>query len=348
VKPGPGTGGRGFSRRRFLVLSTTLAAGQALAPFLALGKRRSSAASPLSRAAFTMGSIVTVTAYCTDRARCDHAIDEAFREMKAIDALMSVFDPASQVSLLNRKAGKGEVSVDSRLAGILDDARRYNALTRGAFDITLEPLMELYGFRDKETPRQFPADRQIASVLDAVGTEKLSLDRENSSAGLLCDLTKIDLGGIAVGYALDRAVGILREEGIESAIINHSGDIYAIGTPPGEESWEIGITDPLDPERLSTSVRIRDRALSTSGNYRNFVKAGGITVGHILDPSDGRSAERVLSSTAIARTCVEADALSTGFFVLGIERSRSVIGEAPGAECVFISRDGAGESVITV
>ncbi len=333
-----------LSRRQFLAIAGGAATASLISPFFALanhGPRRCE----IRRAAFTMGSIVTVTAYCRDEALCDHAIDAAFHELKTIDKLMSVFDPGSEVSRANHAAGNEGMHVDPRVIEIIEFARTYSSITGGAFDITVEPLMELYGFRDEESEHGFPTDAEIARTLDAVGMQNVSIDPKTSQLGLTRPGTEIDLGGIAVGFALDRAADILRSNGVESALINHSGDIYAIGSPPDRDAWEVGITDPLDTGKIAATVDICDQALSTSGNYRNHVEVGGRTIGHILDPASGRSAGSILSATVVARAAVEADALSTGLFILGVEKGRAVVATLDRVSMIAISRRGNGELI---
>ena len=174
----------------------------------------------------------------------------------------------------------------------------------------------------------------------------VAFDAKRSVVNLTSASTKVDLGGIAVGFAIDRAITILKNYGIESALVNHSGDIYALGSPPDEDAWDVGIVDPLNPENVITSVRICNQALSTSGNYENFVEAEGKTIGHLLDPISGRTASKILSSTVIAPGAIEADALSTGFFVLGIEKSKTIIRQSEGLRCIAIVRDGGNEMVL--
>ncbi len=335
------------SRRDFLKLSSSLLLGTTLRPFSAF----SSDHKPLKlieRTAFTMGSIVTVKAYCSDEELCNKAIDEAFHEMKIIDKLMSVFDVKSQLSLVNSYSAEKEVPVDSRIIEILQHAKQFSLLTNGAFDVTIEPLMELYGFRDDRSLHRFPSDKQIAETLDAVGMNNVTINEQLSTINFEQPKTKLDFGGIAVGYAIDRTVSILKSYGVESAIINHSGDIFAIGTPPNEDSWEVGITDPLQTENIITTVHIKDQALSTSGNYQNFVKAEGKTIGHILDPSNGRTPANILSGTVIAPTAIVADALSTGFFVLGIEQSKPIIRQSKNIRCIAVLQDGAGKNIVEI
>ncbi|MBI5216694.1 MAG: FAD:protein FMN transferase [Ignavibacteriae bacterium] len=333
-----------FTRRKFLRLSSLLTVGASLIP-LKIFSKEILQLKEINRAAFTMGSIVTFTAYHEDERLCNNAIDEAIKEMKTIDKLMSVYDVNSHLSLVNCHSIKQEIAVDFRIIEVLEHARKFHQLTGGAFDVTIEPLMELYGFRDDKSLHHFPTDKQIAQVLDGVGFHNVSFssnfertttnpktqnskhlisnrkpETENSKLGvvnLLHENTRLDFGGIAVGYALDRAVNILKRHGIESALINHSGDIFSLGTPPYEDAWEVGIVDPQNTEEIMTTVKIKNQALSTSGNYQNFIELNGKRIGHLLDPRTGRSASSILSGTVIANTAIEADAFSTGMFVMG-------------------------------
>lgn len=304
-----------LSRRTFLRLGSSVALGLAAVPAWRILARTAPSAS-VERAAYVMGSIVTVTAY-GDESVCNTAITQAFRSMKAVDALMSVYDPRSPLSALNRSGGLGPVAVPTELTALLQASREFSRTTGGAFDVTVKPLLELYGFLDAPVPRRIPDDRTIAATLDAVGSRHLLIDEAHSTVAFGSPHTRIDLGGIAVGHALDRAGAVLRAHGVESALVNHSGDLLAIGAPPGETGWEVGITDPVRNDELCTSVRIRDEALSTSGNYRNFRRIDHRTFGHIVDPAVGRPSEAALSTTVIAPDATTADALSTATFVLG-------------------------------
>ena len=158
----------------------------------------------------------------------------------------------------------------------------------------------------------------MAAALDAVGFQNVKLDLSRGTVGLAHRSSRIDLGGIGVGLALDRAAAALRSMGVESALINHSGDILALGAPPGSEGWEVGIQDPEDPEGTIASFSLRDRSVSTSGNYENFIGSGGRRIGHIFDPVTGRPPSRYLSVSVMAGSSLSADALSTGFFTGGI------------------------------
>ncbi len=341
------------SRRTFLKDGALICAGVVLvSPFSYFLKspslRRDSIL--VQRATFTMGTIVQASVVGDSHSHCNHAIDLIFREFYRIDRLMSVFKTDSQISQINRQAGRASVHVDGSVLEILGLANQVSSTTNGAFDVTIEPLMELWGFRSEAHlqagSQRRPSDREIAETLHAVGHHNVIIEQNSLSVVLAHPRSRIDLGGIAVGYSLDRAAEILRAEGVESALINHSGDLFALGSPPDSDAWEVRIADPLQPERACTSVQLRDRAMSTSGSYGNFREIESERFGHIIDPTDGFPSEAVLSTTAIAPNAVAADGLSTASFVLGPERSEAVLRRFTDVELIsIIRRDGKLELV---
>ena len=338
-----------ISRRGFLQKAGKLTLGvSVLSPFLSFGKNlgREHSLSRYYKAAYTMGTVMTVEAFAEKADQCERAVHEAIDEVKRIDRLMSVFDSSTQLSTVNQMAGKSDVQVDGRLVDVLESSLFYYGITDGAFDPTIEPLMELWGFRDRERSRK-PTDRELHRTAEAVGAKNVSIDRRNSTVALLRERSKLDLGGIAVGYAVDRAVGILRRHGVEIALINHSGDIYALGSPPDEDGWLVGITDPQHPEETITSTRVKDKAISTSGNYENYVNFDGVHYGHILNPRTGEPSSTVISSTVIANTALEADALSTGIFVMGVQRGLKLVESLKNVDLIAITQNEGREEVIS-
>jgi FAD:protein FMN transferase len=174
--------------------------------------------------------------------------------------------------------------------------------------------MQLWGFRNESNElSRLPSNDDIATTLKVVGCEQIELTSE--TARLRTAGAKIDLGGIAVGFALDRMAQKLKAHGIEHAFIDISGDMLALGTPEGKGGWEVAIPDPNDTRKIIYKTQISNEALATSGNYMSFVTYQAQKFGHIMDAREGRSAHRVLSATVIAKTGMEADALSTASFV---------------------------------
>ncbi len=327
-----------FNRRDFLKLSGIILAGKLILPSKIFPIMKQP--HKVLRSTFTMGSIVTVEAYCDDKVLCNLAIDQAFDEMKTVEMLMSVFDASSQVSFINKLAYREAVKVDGRIIEIMKYAQEISQRTGGYFDITVEPLMKLYGFRSDDEIKEMPSDKKLQEVLSAVGMENIVINENESSIFLNNSKTKIDFGGIAVGYAIDKAVSILKSHGIESALINHSGDIYAIGSPPDETSWNIGIIDPANQSEIVATINLKDEALATSGNYSNFVMIDESRVGHILNPKKGKIEEKFLNISVAAPKAVEADALTTGLFVFDIEKANSFLKLNENLKYIAVLRNG--------
>ncbi|MDI6766439.1 MAG: FAD:protein FMN transferase [Bacteroidota bacterium] len=330
-----------FTRREILKLSAISLGGSMFFSPSIFSKWKS--ISKITRSTFTMGSIVNIEAYCENKSMCHHAIDEAFIEMRTIDKLMSIFDDHSQVSKINRLGGKERVHVDHRVIEVIKHAKFYSDLTTGEFDITIEPLMKAYGFRKQYSNVDEISDDNISDVLGAIGSKYIIIDENDSTIFLSNPKTNIDLGGIAVGYAIDRAVVILKSYGVESALINHSGDAYAMGSPPYEERWLIGIINPKNTDEIIETIGIKDRALSTSGNYENKIFHNGKIVGHLLNPKTGLPAQKYMSFTTTASTSLEADVLSTGLFVANRKNSIKFLNQHK--DVTIFAIDGDGEII---
>lgn len=264
-----------------------------------------------------MGTTARIGVYAAAEDEANAVINRAFAELKRLEALFSIYQPTSDVSRLNAAAGTGAIPVDRDTIQILTAARQYSALTHRAFDATIEPLMKLWGFRSEQKEfSELPTAKDVNAALQYVGAEQIDIDSANRTVRLKGHGTRLDLGGIAVGYALDRMEEIIRQQGIERAFIDISGDMIAIGSPD-EKGWPIAIPDPQNNARSIYKMTIRDQALATSGSYMSYVVYNAMRYGHIMDPHQGRPAQRVLSSTVIARRGIDADALSTASFVTG-------------------------------
>jgi thiamine biosynthesis lipoprotein len=321
-----------YSRREFIKLSAKTISGILLIPsfpsFL-IGKNLQKSPLYVHRAFYTMGTVVTISAYGKDKKHINNVITKTFLEIQRMDNLMSLYKPLSQLSLINNSAGKDAVFADDELIEIIEYSKYYNRFTNGMFDITIEPLMELWGFHNFDgeknviqTPSnviQIPSDVEIQKRLEAIGMKNIVIDKKNKTVGLKSSYSKIDLGGIAVGYSVDRAVKILKSEGIESAFINHSGDAYAIGSPLDSDGWQISIPNPINPDEMITTLNIHNKAISTSGNYRKYVEFESKRFGHIINPQRGIPVKELLSLTVISESSLMCDAISTGLFCMQLE-----------------------------
>jgi thiamine biosynthesis lipoprotein len=263
-----------------------------------------------------MGTTARIGVYARSEEEANAIISEAFAELKRLESLFTIFDPKSEISQLNASAGKLAVTCSIDTIAILQAAKNYSKLTDSAFDVTVEPLMRLWGFRaETNTLARVPSAEEVREVLQVVGSDQITFT--DNAVQLRSIGAKIDLGGVAVGFALDRMADILRARGIEHAFIDISGDMLALGHPKGKQGWDVGIPDPQDPTKLFYHTAISNEALATSGNYMSYMTYRSRRYGHIIDPAVGEPAHQLLSSTVIAKTGVDADALSTASFVAG-------------------------------
>lgn len=263
-----------------------------------------------------MGSLLDIQVFTSDTRHAHQAIQKAFEEFHRLDGLLSVFKPTSLVTQINRGAGKCAVELPDEVLALVQHAMIYEKATDGNFTILVEPLMRLWGFRGHESAR-YPTDRELHLAVEAACPGSLFIEAKNNMVGLLNPHSAIDFGGIAVGYALDRAVAVLRSEGIECGLINHAGDIIAMGAPPDSEGWDVAITDPSNRADAAYQFTLKDAAIATSGNYESYRDVGETRIGHILTPHRGSNPNHYLSLSIITSNAMDADALSTGLFCSG-------------------------------
>ena len=234
-----------------------------------------------------------------------------FNEAGRIENLLSKYIPDSEISRLNR-AGNLKVNPDTFY--IIKKSKELCQITGGAFDITVAPLVDLWGFTNQE--HTVPGDDKIKSILRLVGCDKIILHEKDNVVEFKLPGMKIDLGGIAKGFALDCCVKILKENNINSCLINAGGQVYALGEKSGS-SWKIAIQNPRKPE-IAGVLELKDKSASTSGDYEQFFLKNGKRYSHILNPTTGYPADSgIFSVTVIADSGLTADALSTAIFVSG-------------------------------
>lgn len=264
------------------------------------------------RAQPLLGTYVVISAY----GNAQQAIGAAFDEIRRIDALMSLHRADSELARLNAR----EIELVSEdLYRVLAKAREISEQTEGSFDVTIRPLADLWGFIWKEY--RLPSAAELQSVLPRVDYRLVQLDPARRAVRFLRDGVTIDLGGIAKGYAVDCAIEKLRARGITNAMVRAGGDLRVIG------QWPVQIEDPQKQGRRAT-IRLKDAAISTSGNYENYFVVNGRRYSHILDPRTGLPVEGLAACTVIAPTCMESDALATALFVYGPERTANRFGNA--------------------
>lgn len=284
-----------------------------------------------------MGTMVEITVAAASEREARSAMASALEEIERVEVLLSSHRPTSLVAKINREAHASPVLVNDEIYGLLKSSLAYSRAGGGAFDITVWPLMQLWKF---ERGGEVPPRNAIAEKLPLVGYRNLILDDAERSVGFQVDGMGLDLGAIAKGWAVDRAIATLKERGIRNAIVDAGGDLRIIGGHPGKGYWRIGVQHPREGGRLLLTLDLRDTAIVTSGDYERFFMADGVRYHHLLDPSTGMPAGRCRSVTVLAATATEADALSTAAFVLGPQRGIALLRARPGVRGMIVAADG--------
>jgi thiamine biosynthesis lipoprotein len=282
-----------------------------------------------------MGTRIVVKLWAEDQAAGEAAIDAVMADMRHVDETMSTFKPTSEVSKVNAQAADGPVPISPELYSLLSTALEYSRITEGAFDITYASVGYMYDFRAHVRP----SEQQILAALPAVNYRHLLLDPKQHTVRFTQRGVRIDLGGIAKGWAVDRGIEILKARGFTHALVNAGGDSRVIGDRMGEP-WVIGISDPNHPERFFTRIPLSDTAYSTSGDYERYYDENGVRYHHIIDPHTGHSASKVRSATVIAPTATRTDGLSKTAFVLGPEAALRIYSTLPDVEAILVTPDG--------
>lgn len=264
-----------------------------------------------------MGTVVEITVAHRSEFKAREAIQEAFQEIERIERLCGGHDPESALSMLNDKGFTNRIEVGAEIFGLIKNSMSVSQDSGGAFDITVGPITNLWDF---DHGGKVPDKAELRRNAGKVGYKNLILGENSSKVGFRRKEMAIDLGGIAKGFAIDKAIEKLEEKGITSAIVDAGGDIKVIGTRPGKDHWRIGVQHPRDAGRLLLSLDLSDVAIVTSGDYARFFMLGNIRYHHILDPASGEPARGCQSVTVTAPTAQEADACATAAFVLGPEK----------------------------
>ena len=293
-----------------------------------------------------MGTVVEITLYHPDQDRARELIDRAFAEMERIERLMSIRIAASEVARINREAYPGPIAVDREVFDLIGRALEAWRETSGAFDITVGPLMQLWPLYRAE--KILPNDAQVGEALKRVGFDLLMLDPESSRIAFKKPGMSIDLGGIAKGYAIDRAIGVLRGGGVASALVNAGGDLYALGLKPDGTPWRVGVRHPRRPEELIATLEVHDIAIMTSGDYEHYFLKDGRRYSHIVDPRTGFTARGTAGVTLSAPIATWADALATGVLVLGPDAGLELVNRLPQVEAAILSEASEHRLKLTV
>ena len=298
--------------------------------------REPDAARLVERAGLAMGSELRLTAWTSDEAAARSAFEAVFTEFDRLDALMSVWRDGSDIQRLNAAAGEHAVPVAPDVRAVLRVARQVSDWTGGTFDVTFGALSGLWKF-DHDQDNRIPDPDEVHRLLSLVDYRAVALDERAGTAYLKRKGMRAHLGGIGKGYAIDRAVDMLRRRGFRDFMIQAGGDLYVAGHR-GEQPWRVGIRDPRGPAgRSFAAIDLSDGTCSTSGDYERCFIKDGRRYHHILDPDLGEPARGCRSVTIVADSAMLADALSTGVFVLGPAAGMTLIERLPGIEGVIVT-----------
>jgi len=274
---------------------------------------------------------ITVVAPSMDMAK--DAIDAGFAEIKRLEHLINYYSPDSELSMINKAAGKHPVKVSPETLDLIEKAIYISRITEGAFDPTIAPVLRLWKFEKKMSDHPIPSQEAINNALRLVDYRKIYIDHENSTVFLEESGMEIDLGGIAKGYAADRAVEAIKKKGISAALVAIAGDIRGYGVNTSGRPWKIGIQNPRpspDNERpwedIIATLELTEKAISTSGDYQRYFIKNNRRYHHILNPHTGYPADTdVISVSVIAPEGYLSDSLATAVFVLGVERGLELL-----------------------
>jgi thiamine biosynthesis lipoprotein len=296
----------------------------------------------LKRTQFIMGTLFEITLIARNDQPAADAIRGAFQEMRRIEDLMSRRIEGNDVWRVNQHAGKEGVAVSRDLVFVIQVGLEASRLSGGAFDMTVGSLVSLWDRCWRED--RVPSPEEVTRVLGLIGYPYLEMDEKGQTLFLKRPGMELALGGIAKGYAVDRAFGFLESRGFTDLIVNAGGDLRTSGTKFGEP-WVVGIQDPRDKTKMMATIAVKDGAIATSGDYERYFIKDGVRYHHILDPLTGFPARASRSVTILADELIWADALATAVFVLGRKRGVALIEERHGTEALII--DGEGRATLS-
>jgi thiamine biosynthesis lipoprotein len=283
-----------------------------------------------------MGTRITVELWADDKEKANQAIDAVLQEMRHIDDSMSTYKPTSEVSLVNAKAADGPMPITKELFDLLTTAEEYSVITDGAFDITYASVGYMYDFRKHIRPDE----AQISKALPAVNYRHVLLDAKHQTVQFSQKGVRIDLGGIAKGYSVDRGIDVLKALGVTRAYVSAGGDSRIIGDRFGKP-WMVGIRDPRkEAGEVITRIPLVNAAISTSGDYERFFEEDGVRYHHIIDPHTGHSASKVRSATIIGPYATRTDGLSKTAFVLGPDKAMEIYNRLNDIDAIIVKLDG--------
>lgn len=282
-----------------------------------------------------MGTEITVDLWHEDERVATHCAALVFEEMQRINALMSPYLPESELARINAEAADRPVKISEELFALIKESLKYSEISGGAFDITFASVGYMYDYREK----QHPSDQFIDQNVTKINYHHIRLNEKEHSIQFAVKGVRIDLGGIAKGYAIDTSVAILKRCGIKNGYVSAGGDSRIIGDRNGRP-WMLGIKHPRQSDKVVVKLPLSNVAVSTSGDYERFFIENGKRYHHIIRPQTGRSVSETWSTTVIGENATMTDALSTTLFVLDTKSALELIEKLPNVDAIIIDAKG--------
>jgi len=325
------------------ILIALLATGSiVLMVFLVKGRSGEGSGGFHSPTYFAMDTTLEITVQGRDEKLARQDVEAALQLVRKVESYTSRFKKGSDVWLINEKAGSLPVKVHPETLAIVERSLELSGQTGGAFDVTVAPVVELWGFYDQKY--RVPAQQEIDTTRALVDFRNVVVDHAGGTVMLAKAGVEIDLGGVAKGYATGAVCGLLRERGVKSGLVNFGGAVGAIGLRSDEKPWVVGIKSPRGaPEGLLGELKVSNAYVSSSGDYERFFIEDGKRYCHIFDPATGRQPTEVMSVTVVGPESMNADILSTALFVLGPQKGQELLSKLEGYEAVFVDSSGKVE-----
>lgn len=282
-----------------------------------------------------MSTAIHVELWHTDKKIAEKNIQRVIEEMHRVDALMSPYKKDSELSLINQQAAKSPLKISSELFKLIQKSLSISNLSKGAFDITFSSVGQFYDYREKRTPSK----DELTKNLKKINYKNILLNKNNQTIFFTQAGTRIDLGGIAKGHAVDSAIKILQQHGIKQAMVSAGGDTRIIGDKGGRP-WYVGIRHPRDKTKSAVVLPLSQTAISTSGDYERYFIKNNVRHHHIIKPSTGDSARELRSVSILGSDSTTVDALSTTVFILGLNKGMKLISSLPNTEAIIIDNNG--------
>lgn len=272
-----------------------------------------------------------------DESKAKSAISKAFEEMERVESVFSAYKPDSEISKINRLRGNEKLQISREAFGLIKKSIEYSKITDGAFDITIKPLTDLWQAAKKNN--RLPSYNDIKLALSCTGYEKVILDESVHTISFKKGGMALDLGGIAKGYATERAVKILKESGIKNAIVSSGGNLYCLGKKMDGELWVVAIRHPRNKDKVFMEIELQDRSIDTSGDYEKYFTLDNKRYPHIIDPRTGYPVkDTVISATVVSGEAAVSDMLATSLMILG-QKGLNIAGSIKDVDAIVVFKN---------